>query len=433
MKYYSTRSPQCTVTLDEAVILGLAPDGGLFMPEEIKKLPKDFFDHIEDFTPREIAFSVADALFGEDIPQSDLRRIVEETVAFPCPVVEVNKDIYALELFHGPTLAFKDFGARFMSRLLRYLIEKRGDGKNVNVLVATSGDTGSAVANGFVGVNGINVVILYPKDKVSKAQEAQFTTLGENITALEVEGTFDDCQRIVKEAFNNKQLKEEFFLTSANSINVARLFPQTFYYFLAYAQLKEKLAGMNWVVCVPSGNFGNLTAGVVAREMGLPISRFIAANNANNVVYEYLNSGVYSPRSSVETVANAMDVGNPSNFERLIDILKDHEGMKNLITGYWFSDSQIKKAINECLEQTCYLLDPHGACGYLALEADLKPGETGTFLETAHPTKFKETIEEATGKTFELHPRLKEFLKGTKNTLQIQPSLDALISLGVLK
>lgn len=424
MKYYSTRNKDFQVELDEAVIKGLSPDGGLFMPREIKSLPKEFFDSIENLSPSEICFTVAKALFGEDVPETDLRKIVEETVAFPCPVVEVQPDIYSLELFHGPTLAFKDFGARFMSRLLRYLVSHRTDGKTVNVLVATSGDTGSAVANGFVGVEGINVVILYPSGKVSKAQEAQFTTLGKNITALEVDGSFDDCQRMVKEAFNNKDLNAEFFLTSANSINVARLLPQTFYYFLAYAQLKGALKDRKWVVSVPSGNFGNITAGIVAYKMGLPIYRFIAANNANNVVFEYLETGEYTPRKSVETVANAMDVGNPSNFERMLDILKDHAGMKELISSYWYSDSQIKECIKNTLNSTGYLLDPHGACGYMALKESLRNGELGTFLETAHPTKFKETIEQATGKNFTLHPRLQEFLSGNKKSEKVRPVLD---------
>lgn len=433
MKYYSTRNRNHVVSVEEAVVKGLSPDGGLYMPEEIKKLPKSFFDKIETMLPTEIAYEVAKNLFGEDVPEAELKQIVEETVSFPCPLVEVEKDIYALELFHGPTLAFKDFGARFMSRLLRFLVGRYAGGKTVNVLVATSGDTGSAVANGFVGVPGVNVVILYPSGKVSKAQESQFTTLGQNVTALEVDGTFDDCQRIVKEAFNNEELNKKYFLTSANSINVARLLPQTFYYFLAYSQIKNKLDGKDWVVCVPSGNFGNITAGVVAREMGLPISRFIAANNTNNVVCNYLETGEYETRRSVETVANAMDVGNPSNFERLLAILKDHEGMKNILTGYWYSDDRIKNAIKECYESTGYLLDPHGACGYLALKEGLKEGETGTFLETAHPTKFKETIEEALDKKFDLHPKLQEFMKREKKSVKVSPSLDAVVAAGVIK
>lgn len=425
MKYYSTRNTAEKSDLDQAVIKGLAPDGGLFMPEKIRTLPSDFFDNIENLSPVEIGIKVAEALFGEDVALPELHRIVEETLSFPCPVVEVEKDIYSLELFHGPTLAFKDFGARFMSRLLRHLVSRRNDGTIVNVLVATSGDTGSAVANGFVGVPGINVVILYPSGKVSKAQEAQFTTLGENITALEVNGSFDDCQRMVKEAFNNEELNKKFFLTSANSINVARLLPQTLYYFLAYAQLKSKMEGKKWVVSVPSGNFGNLTAGVMAYKMGLPIERFIAANNSNKVVFDFLESGEYSPRASVETVANAMDVGNPSNFERLLDILKNHEGMRNLISSEWFDDSQIKQGIKDCLDKTGYLLDPHGACAYMALKDSLQNNEIGTFLETAHPTKFKETIDSATGKNFELHPRLQEFLKREKKSEKIEPELSS--------
>lgn len=433
MRYHSTRDPNQTATLGEAVIRGLAPDGGLYMPERIPLLSKDFFENISFLSDQEIAFEVAKAIFGEDVPDKELRRIVDETVSFPCPVVEISTDIYSLELFHGPTMAFKDYGARFMSRLLRFLISDKKDENNVNVLVATSGDTGSAVANGFVGVEGINVVILYPSGKVSKAQEAQFTTLGQNITALEVDGTFDDCQRIVKEAFNKKELKEKFFLTSANSINVARLLPQSFYYFIAYARLKEKLKDKKWVVCVPSGNFGNITAGIIAKKMGLPIERFIAANNSNKVVWEYLETGEYLPRNSVETLANAMDVGAPSNFERMLDIFQSHEKMKELLSSYWFDDEAILDAIKNCYEKNGYLLDPHGACGYLALKKGLKEGEIGTFLETAHPTKFLETIIKATGKDIELHSKLKEFLKKEKKTVNISPTLEALIDSKVLK
>lgn len=433
MKYYSTRNSKHNVSVEDAVIKGLAPDGGLYMPQRIERLPREFFDNIEYFTPEAIAFQVANALFGEDVLDAELHKIVDETISFDCPIVEVEKNIYALELFHGPTLAFKDFGARFMSRLLRYLVSRRADGKTVNVLVATSGDTGSAVANGFVGVPGINVVILYPSGKVSKAQEAQFTTLGGNITAVEVEGTFDDCQRLVKEAFNDVELNKKYFLTSANSINVARLLPQTFYYFLAYSEIKNKLGNNKWVVSVPSGNFGNLTAGVIARMMGLPVYRFLAANNANNVVCKYLENGKYIARPSIETAANAMDVGNPSNFERLLEMLKSLDGMRDLLTGFWYTDAQIKKAIKECYSKYGYLLDPHGACAYMALKDGLKRNETGTFLETAHPTKFIDTIEEATGKSFELHPTLQEFMKRDKHSIKVSPSLKALIDLGVIK
>lgn len=433
MKYYSTRNSRHNVSVEDAVIRGLAPDGGLYMPQQIERLPREFFDNIDYYTPEAIAFQVANALFGDDVLDAELHRIVDETISFDCPLVEVEKDIYSLELFHGPTLAFKDFGARFMSRLLRYLVSRRADGKTVNVLVATSGDTGSAVANGFVGVPGINVIIFYPSGKVSGAQEAQFTTLGDNITAIEVDGTFDDCQRIVKEAFNDEELNKKYFLTSANSINVARLLPQTFYYFLAYAEIKEMLENRYWVVSVPSGNFGNLTAGVMARMMGLPVYRFIAANNANNVVCKYLENGQYIARPSVETTANAMDVGNPSNFERLLELLKGLEGMRDLLTGYWYSDDKIKKTIKECYKKTGYLLDPHGACAYRALKEGLKKGEVGTFLETAHPTKFLDTIHEATGKSFELHPRLQEFMDKEKKSIKMAPSLQSLKDLGVIK
>lgn len=433
MKYYSTRDRNHTCDLVTAVVRGLAPDGGLYMPERIEKLPKEFFNQIENLSPLEICYQVAAKLFGEDVPEVELRRIVEETISFPVSVEKVEDSIFAMELYHGPTLAFKDFGARFMSRLLRYIVGKRNDGKTVNVLVATSGDTGSAVANGFLGIKGTNLVILYPSGKVSAAQEAQFTTLGQNITALEVEGSFDDCQRIVKEAFNDPELNQKYFLTSANSINIARLLPQTFYYFLGYKILKSRLQDKKWVVSVPSGNFGNLMAGMIAWKMGLPVDRFIAANNRNKVVYDYLAGGEYMPCASVETVANAMDVGNPSNFERLKELLGSRENIGKLISAEWFDDTQIKNAIKECYEKRSYLMDPHGACAYLALKESLNTGETGTFLETAHPSKFMETIKEATGKDFELDSRIKEFMKRERISIKVKPDLKEIKELNVLK
>ena len=318
MKYYSTNKQSQSVSLQEAVVKGLASDRGLFMPEAIKALPSSFYDHIEDLSFQEIAYRVADAFFGEDIPADTLKDIVYDTLNFDVPLVKVEENIYSLELFHGPTLAFKDVGGRFMARLLSYFIRKEGQ-KDVNVLVATSGDTGSAVANGFLGVEGIHVYVLYPKGKVSEIQEKQFTTLGQNITALEVDGTFDDCQALVKSAFMDKELNDHLLLTSANSINVARFLPQAFYYFYAYAQLKKMGQADNKkvVVCVPSGNFGNITAGLFGKQMGLPVSRFIAANNKNDIFYQYLQTGKYNPRPSVATIANAMDVGDPSNMARI--------------------------------------------------------------------------------------------------------------------
>ncbi|MBP9984678.1 MAG: threonine synthase, partial [Prevotella sp.] len=310
MKYYSTNKEAPIATLEEAVVKGLAPDKGLYMPENINKLPKTFFDNIQDMSFQEIAFEVAKAFFGDDVETNALKDIVYDTLSFDVPAIKVENNIYSLELFHGPTLAFKDVGARFMARLLQYFIKKEGQ-KSVTVLVATSGDTGSAVANGFLGVEGIHVDVLYPKGKVSKIQESQFTTLGKNITAIEIDGVFDDCQSLVKQAFMDEELNTNKKLTSANSINVARFLPQAFYYFYAYAQLKKQNKTDNMVVCVPSGNFGNICAGIFAHEMGLPIKRFIAANNANDIFYKYLQSGKYEPKPSKQTLANAMDVGDP--------------------------------------------------------------------------------------------------------------------------
>lgn len=407
MKYYSTNHNSLDVSLAEAVVKGLAPDRGLYMPERIERLPREFFDNIDKMSFHEIACRVARAFFGEDIPGEDLDAIVCDTLSFPTLVVEVESGIYSLELFHGPTLAFKDVGARFMARLLQYFIKRGDDRRNVHVLVATSGDTGSAVANGFLGVDGINVHVLYPKGKVSPIQECQFTTLGRNITAIEVDGVFDDCQRLVKSAFLDGELNERLLLTSANSINVARFLPQAFYYFNAYAQLKKAGMADNLVVCVPSGNFGNITAGLIAHRMGLPIKRFIAANNANDVFFKYLQNGEYEPRPSIATIANAMDVGDPSNFARILDLYgNDHARITSLISGTTYSDGLIAKTMEECFKDTGYILDPHGAVGYRALKQSLRPGETGVFLETAHPAKFKDTVEAHIGCEVEIPSRL---------------------------
>ncbi len=420
MKYYSTNHTVPEVTLSDAVVKGLAADKGLFMPERIEKLPKSFFENIDKLSLQDIAVKVAEAFFGEDVEPEALEKIVRDTLSFDTPVVEVEKDIYSLELFHGPTLAFKDVGARFMARLLQYFIGKNTDGKTVNVLVATSGDTGSAVANGFLGVDGIHVYVLYPKGKVSPIQECQFTTLGRNITAIEVDGNFDDCQRLVKSAFLDDELNAEMLLTSANSINVARFLPQAFYYFSGYAQLKAKGKANEVVVCVPSGNFGNITAGLIAHRMGLPIKRFIAANNANDIFYNYLLTGEYNPKASVQTLANAMDVGDPSNFARVLDLYAGkHEVIASLISGTTFSDAEIAETMKECYETTGYVLDPHGACGYLALKQLLKEGETGLFLETAHPAKFHDTVIEIIGKEIEIPERLQEFMKGEKQSVSL--------------
>lgn len=421
MKYYSTNKQSQSVSLQEAVVKGLASDRGLFMPEAIKALPSSFYDHIEDLSFQEIAYRVADAFFGEDIPADTLKDIVYDTLNFDVPLVKVEENIYSLELFHGPTLAFKDVGGRFMARLLSYFIRKEGQ-KDVNVLVATSGDTGSAVANGFLGVEGIHVYVLYPKGKVSEIQEKQFTTLGQNITALEVDGTFDDCQALVKSAFMDKELNDHLLLTSANSINVARFLPQAFYYFYAYAQLKKmgQAGNKKVVVCVPSGNFGNITAGLFGKQMGLPVSRFIAANNKNDIFYQYLQTGKYNPRPSVATIANAMDVGDPSNFARVLDLYQEsHEAICRDISGTTYTDEQIRETVKTTYQQTGYLLDPHGACGFRALKEGLKEGEVGVFLETAHPAKFLETVEDIIADKVTIPAKLQEFMKGEKQSLPL--------------
>ena len=415
MRYYSTNGQAPSADLRKAVVKGLAEDRGLYMPERIKRLPDAFFESMDSFV--EVAQVVADAFFGEDVPADVLRRIVAETLSFDCPVREVEPDIYALELFHGPTLAFKDVGARFMARLLQHFLA--GDDE-VHVLVATSGDTGSAVANGFLGVDGIRVHVLYPKGKVSPIQECQFTTLGRNITALEIDGTFDDCQALVKSAFMDEELNRSLRLTSANSINVARFLPQAFYYFWAYAQLRKLGKGDNVVCCVPSGNFGNICSALFGHRMGLPIKRFIAANNANSVFYEFLGSGEYRPRPSVRTIANAMDVGDPSNFARIWDLYgHDVEAIRKDISGATYTDDLIAETIKDCYTRTGYLLDPHGACGYRALKEGLRPGEVGFFCETAHPAKFKDTVEGIIGAPVEIPSRLAAFMNGTKQSVSL--------------
>jgi len=425
MRYYSTNKTAATATLAEAVIKGLADDRGLYMPERIKKLPDTFYSNIEHLSFREIALHVADAFFGEDIAHDELKRIVYDTLSFECPVERIGNGIYALELFHGPTLAFKDVGARFMARLLQHFVRRKGD-RRVNVLVATSGDTGSAVANGFLGVDGVHVYVLYPKGKVSKIQECQFTTLGQNITAIEVDGVFDDCQALVKSAFMDEELNRRLLLTSANSINVARFLPQAFYYFNAYARMKERGLADRLVVCVPSGNFGNITAALFGHRMGLPIHRFIAANNANDIFYKYLQTGEYHPKPSKQTIANAMDVGDPSNFARIIDLYGgSHELISRLISGTTYSDSQIEKAIVQCYKKHGYILDPHGACGYQALVDGLKDGETGVFCETAHPAKFKDTVERIIGNNITMPERLAAFMTGKKRTVQMSKDFNA--------
>jgi threonine synthase len=426
MNYYSTNGNATIADLHKAVVKGLAEDRGLYMPEEIKILPKVFFGNIHEMSFQQIAYNVASAFFGEDVDLDALQDIVYDTLAFDCPVVKVKENIYALELFHGPTLAFKDVGARFMARLLQYFIRMEGKGEQVNVLVATSGDTGSAVANGFLGVDGIHVYVLYPKGKVSPIQECQFTTLGQNITAIEVDGVFDDCQALVKSAFMDAELNQHMKLTSANSINVARFLPQAFYYFNAYARMKALDKADELVMCVPSGNFGNICSALFGHQMGLPIKRFIASNNANDVFFNYLLTGKYSPKPSIQTLANAMDVGDPSNFARIINLYSQnkkltdeatHHRITNLISGATYKDEEIKQTMRQCYEENGYILDPHGACGYQALVDSLQPGEVGVFCETAHPAKFKEKVDDILGIDVEIPARLRAFMEGEKQNV----------------
>jgi threonine synthase len=419
MKFYSTNNPDLKVDLKQAVTQGLAPDNGLYMPEIIPLLPKTFFDTIDKKSFQEIAFEVADNLIGEDIPKAELKRIIEHTIQFDAPLVELEDNIYALELFHGPTLAFKDFGARFMSQLLGHFAKQQQ--KEIIILVATSGDTGSAVANGFLGVAGTKVVVLYPSGKVSEIQEKQFTTLGKNVTALEVNGTFDDCQNLVKQAFLDQDLKQKYFLTSANSINIARLIPQSFYYFYAYSRIPDRTKPV--IFSVPSGNFGNLTGGLFAKRMGLPIDRFVASTNINDVIPRYLSSKSFDPRPSKQTISNAMDVGNPSNFVRMLDLFQgDFESLSNEIVGYAFTDSETETAMQEVFSRNKYVMDPHGAIAYLGLKEFLKSRKTpasGIFLETAHPAKFKEIVDETLRVPVPIPKELQKFLQHPKKSIPL--------------
>jgi threonine synthase len=423
MNYYSTNNKNQKVSLREAVIQGLAPDNGLYMPEEIPGLPRAFFKSLQDRSLAEIAYYVSKAIVGDDLPESELIEIVDHTIQFDAPLVPIESGVHALELFHGPTLAFKDFGARFLSGLLGYFAEQQN--KEITILVATSGDTGSAVANAFLHVPGTRVVVLYPSGKVSEVQEKQFTTLGNNIIALEVSGSFDDCQQLVKQAFLDEQLKKKLFLTSANSINIARLIPQMFYYFYAYAQIDSKKPV---VISVPSGNFGNLTAGLMAKKMGLGVNKFVAATNVNDVVSEYLKTKIFEPRKSKQTISNAMDVGNPSNFVRIVDLYQsDFEKLSSDIVGYSYSDKETQKAMRLVSKQSGYTMDPHGAIGYLGLKDFMtnNPGYSGIFLETAHPAKFKEVVDEAIGHEIKLPHKLKEFMKGKKQSISIASDFEA--------
>lgn len=419
MKFYSTNNPDLRVDLKQAVLQGLAPDNGLYMPEYVPVLSKEFYETLDQRSFQEISFEVAYNLIGNDIPKDELKRIVEHTIQFDAPLVEIEENVYALELFHGPTLAFKDFGARFMSQLLGYFAKQQQ--QEIIILVATSGDTGSAVANGFLGVASTRVVVLYPSGKVSDIQEKQFTTLGQNITAMEVDGTFDDCQRLVKQAFLDQELKQKYFLTSANSINIARLIPQSFYYFYAYAQLRHKDVPV--VFSVPSGNFGNLTGGLLAKRMGLPIHKFIASTNINDVVPQYLSSKLFSPRPSHQTISNAMDVGNPSNFIRMVNLHHDYDSLAKNIEGYAFTDEETRSAMREVYSKNNYIMDPHGAVAYLGLKKFLREGNetaVGIFAETAHPAKFKDVVEETLNTSIQIPSELQKFLLQKKKTIVLR-------------
>jgi threonine synthase len=417
MKYFSTNNPNHKVSLSEAVIKGLAPDNGLYMPERIPVLSEESIQKLSEMSFQEIGYVVISALFSEDLSENQIKELVDHTLTFDAPLAKVEEGVYSLELFHGPTLAFKDFGARFCSKLMSMLVEKSS--QILRVLVATSGDTGSAVANGFLGVEGVEVIILFPKGKVSPLQEKQFTTLGQNITALEVDGVFDDCQTLVKQAFLDADLNEKLLLTSANSINIARWIPQCLYYFYAFSRLQKD--GNRVAFAVPSGNFGNLGAGILAQRMGLPIDHFVAATNVNKVVPDYLHGSAFQAQSSIPTVSNSMDVGNPSNFPRLISLFGGDEDLfKEKVKGYFYDDEETIQAIQRIKEKD-YTLDPHGAVGYLGLKEFMaeNPGYVGVFLETAHPGKFRDVVEEALGEKLILPERLAAFLEGDKKVIEM--------------
>ncbi|MFT4803705.1 MAG: threonine synthase [Psychroserpens sp.] len=418
MNYYSLNRKAPDTNFENAVIKGLAPDRGLYFPREIKPLPVSFFEDIDNKSYPEIAFEAIKQFVSPEIPEDILKTIVEETLSFDFPVVKLDDKISTLELFHGPTMAFKDVGARFMARCLAYF--NKNNTNEVTVLVATSGDTGGAVANGFLGVKGVNVVILYPSGKVSDIQEKQLTTLGQNITALEVDGVFDDCQDMVKKAFLDAQLTRKMQLTSANSINVARWLPQLFYFMFAYKQLHHQHNEI--VFSIPSGNFGNICAGMVAQQLGLPIKHFIASNNANNVVTEYLETEHYNPKPSVATISNAMDVGNPSNFIRIQEIYdNDFERLQANLSSFSYTDDETKTALLEIYERYNYVADPHGAIGYLGCKDHLKtnPNAHCVFLETAHPTKFLDVVEDVIKTTVALPPQIEALMGKEKVALQI--------------
>lgn len=418
MNYYDIKNHLQKVSLKEAVLKSISAESGLYMPERIPALAATFFANLSDMNLQEIAFEVSNAMLGKDIPAEALKQIVTEAISFPIPLKKLDENLYVLELFHGPTLAFKDVGARFMAGLFQYFL--RNENREVIILVATSGDTGSAVANAFYNIKGVKVVILYPSGKVSGLQEKQLTTMGGNITALEVEGNFDDCQRMVKQAFADTELNQKLNLTSANSINFARLFPQSFFYFNAIAQLGK--IDKPVVISVPSGNFGNLTSGLIAKKMGLPVHRFIAATNHNHAVPDYLKSGEYQPQHTHHTITNAMDVGNPSNFPRMQEIYqKQHLAMATDIKGYWYTDDQTRVAMAELQEKHTYQSDPHGAVAYAGLkESGYLKENIGVFLETAHPAKFPDEVEKSTQIKVKIPEALTAIMKLEKKSVKIQ-------------
>lgn len=419
MKYYSTNNKELKVSFRDAVMKGLAPDGGLFMPEFIPKLDADFLDNLAHYSIQEIGFEVAKLFVDGEIADSDLENIVNDAINFDAPLVELDDKLSILELFHGPTLAFKDFGARFMARTMSHFLKDSDE--VVNILVATSGDTGSAVASGFYGVEGINVYLLYPSGKVSAIQEMQLTTFDKNIIALEIEGTFDDCQKLVKSAFVDEDINLKIKLSSANSINIARLIPQSFYFFNAYKQLKNK--SIDIIVSVPSGNLGNLTAGLIAKKMGLPITKFIGATNSNSVFTEFIQTGKYNPRPSVKTLSNAMDVGAPSNLARIESLYDEHSVILKDIASNTHNDDQTIEKIKETYQKYKYVIDPHGAVGMLALEQYIEEQKVeeynGIVVETAHPAKFKDSVEDALSIDIELPEALQKCISKEKKTIKL--------------
>ncbi|OJV20902.1 MAG: threonine synthase [Dyadobacter sp. 50-39] len=429
MIFYSTKTADLKASLEEAIFNSLPPDNGLYMPESIPTISKEFLDNIENRSFKEIATEVTATLLGSEITRSEIESIIDRAYDFEAPAVQITPNDYVLELFHGPSMAFKDFGARFMAAIMSYFLQRSN--KEIRILVATSGDTGGAVAQGFYKVPGISVTILYPSGKVSDIQEKQLTTLGHNVTALEVDGTFDDCQRLVKEAFLDPELSAKYNLASANSINIARLIPQSFYYFSAYAQLKK--LGKPLVISVPSGNFGNLSAGVLAYRMGLPVEHFIAATNVNNAVPRYLASGNYEPLPSIETISNAMDVGSPSNFVRLTRFFNDDwNAINKKVSGAFFNDEQTQKAMREVFGNANYVMCPHTAVAYRGLQEYRKKTKsdfTGVFLSTAHPAKFIDLVEETLGKSIDVPERLRSLLDIEKMSIKMKPEFSDFKSL----